>query len=182
MRKIFIALTVALAVFNTTLSTIAAETEKGPKLSFATFKFAAANCETSCKEVDKKLTSIKGISAPKTCSVSKNTTVAFDPKVFKNHKQFMAALKKSGLKVEAQFAELNVKGMACTSCSSKVTKTLTSIKGVKKNEVCHLGGHAKIAFDPNVTSQKKLMEAISKLGYKTSVKVAKATTKKAAEK
>lgn len=175
MRKIFVALTLAVAVFATTMNSFAADSEKGAKLSFATFKFAGAACEASCEGVDKKLTSIKGIQAPKTCSVSKKTTFKYDPKAL-NHKMLLAAINKSGLKVEAQLVDFEVKGMACTSCSSKVTKTLTSIKGVKTNAVCHKSGSASIAFDPAQTSQKKLLAAINDLGYKASVKVAKAKT------
>lgn len=173
MRRIFVALALAVAVFNMAFTSFAGETDKAPKVAQATFKFAEACCESSCADVDKKLTSIKGITAPKTCSVSKQTTIKYNPALLKDNKLF-AALKEAGLKVESQFTTLDVKGMACTSCSSKVNKALTSIKGVKTNEVCHEGGLAKISFDPSLVSEKKLVETVNALGYKTAVHVAKA--------
>lgn len=184
MRKIFIALTLSLAVFNVTMSSFAAESvkiskEKAPKLAVATFKFADAQCEASCKGVDKKLTSIKGVQAPKTCSTSKNTTFKYDPKKLTD-KKLLASLKKAGLKIEAQLVDFDIKGMACTACQSKVTKALTSVKGVKTNEVCHKSGSAKVAFDPTKTDKAKILAAVKELGYKASVKVAKATPAKTA--
>jgi copper chaperone CopZ len=176
MRRIFVALALALAVFTTAFNTYAAESEQGPKLALATLKFADACCESSCAEVDKKLTSIEGISTPKTCSVSKTTTIQYNPQLLEGSKLY-AALKQAGLKVESQMTTIDVKGMACTSCSSKVNKALTSLKGVKTNEVCHVGGQAKITFDPAQTTEKKLVETIKSLGYKASVHIAKAEPK-----
>ncbi len=183
MRKIFVALALSLAVFNMTISSFAAETkkectekecsEKASKMALATFKFADAKCKTSCKGVDMKLTSIKGLQAPKTCSVSKNTTFKYDPSKMTD-KKLLASFKKAGLKIEAQLVDFDIQGMACTACQSKVSKALTSVKGVKTNAVCHKSGSAKVAFDPAVTDKKKILSAVKELGYKVSVKMAKA--------
>lgn len=172
-RSILVALALSFAVFSMTWTSMAAENDKAPTLSLVNVKFADACCESSCADIDKKLTSIKGIQAPKTCSTSKTTTLKYDPQVLKDN-QLFAALKKAGLKVEAQFTTLEVNGMACTSCSSRVNKALTSIQGVKTNEVCHESGKAKISFDPALVSEKKLIESIQSLGYKASVLVAQA--------
>jgi len=120
-----------------------------------------------------KLNKNKGQETPKTCTEKKNTTLKHYPNK-KKKKKLLASFKKAGLKIEAQLVDFDIQGMACTACQSKVSKALTSVKGVKTNAVCHKSGSAKVAFDPAVTDKKKILSAVKELGYKASVKMAKA--------
>jgi copper chaperone CopZ len=66
----------------------------------------------------------------------------------------------------------DVKGMTCGGCGSAIEGRLKKTKGVKKAEVSFEMGQAVVEFDPARTSEKKILTAIRKAGYKAEVKEA----------
>ena len=147
------------------------ECDADKKLTTVSLKFAEAQCETSAASVNKRLTSLEGLGEAKTCTTSLFTSLQV-PAALPMDK-LLASLKEAGLNVEAQKLVFNVDGMACEACSSKVTKTLTSLEGVKASEVCHVSKQAAVTFDPAAQNAKELIAAITELGYEASIQVAK---------
>lgn len=123
----------------------------------------------SCGACEKKLTTalgkLEGVAEPGACSKSNSAKLTFDPKKIKKA-DLVAAIEKAGYKVEGEVLEVSVNGMACGACSSKVAKTLTSLKGVKSQEVCHESKKAKVVFCPKELTAKKVVAAINKTGFK----------------
>lgn len=128
-------------------------------------KVNSMSCGACEGKVTKALSQIEGVAEPTACSKSKKASFAFDPKKVKKE-QVMAAIKKAGFKVDAELIEVKVDGLSCGACSSKVSKALTSVKGVKTQEVCHESKVAKIEFDPALVSEKEIFAAINKSGFK----------------
>jgi copper chaperone len=60
---------------------------------------------------------------------------------------------------------LNVSGMTCGGCVSKVTKALKAINGVDDVNVSLVDGEAKVHFDANLTSSAQLKSAVQEAGY-----------------
>lgn len=60
---------------------------------------------------------------------------------------------------------LNVSGMTCGGCVSKVTKALKSINGVDEVNVSLADGEAKVHFDANLASPAQLKSAVQGAGY-----------------
>ncbi len=60
---------------------------------------------------------------------------------------------------------LNVSGMTCGGCVSKVTKALQAIKGVNDVNVSLVDGEAKVQFDASLTSPAQLKSAVQEAGY-----------------
>ncbi|KAF5198008.1 Copper-transporting atpase hma4 [Thalictrum thalictroides] len=60
---------------------------------------------------------------------------------------------------------LRIKGMACTSCSESIERSLLRVDGVKKVVVGLALEEAKIHFDPNITDSDQLIEAIEDAGF-----------------
>lgn len=63
-------------------------------------------------------------------------------------------------------ATLSVDGMICVNCVNKVTATLKGLKGVDAVSVDLNDGKASIAYDKKAVEPAKLVEIVSKLGYK----------------
>ena len=80
--------------------------------------------------------------------------------------QVFAAFKKAGVKVEGQQIELAVNGMACNSCSSKVSKALTKLDGVLNGAACHESKKATVLFDPSKVKSEQIVAAINSTGFK----------------
>ena len=67
---------------------------------------------------------------------------------------------------------LNVTGMTCGGCTSKVTRALKVINGVSDVKVSLSAGEATVQYDERLTSPDDLKSAVKGAGY--GVDVAKA--------
>jgi copper chaperone CopZ len=63
-----------------------------------------------------------------------------------------------------QTATMNVTGMTCGGCVSKVTKALKAVPGVGQVNVS-LPGKASVDFDEKLTSRERLQSAVIGVGY-----------------
>ncbi len=63
-----------------------------------------------------------------------------------------------------QTETMNVTGMTCGGCVSKVTKALMAVPGVGHVDVS-LPGKASVEFDENLTSRENVQSAIRGAGY-----------------
>ena len=61
---------------------------------------------------------------------------------------------------------LNVKGMTCGDCESKVRKVLSACKGVSDVKVDHKEGKAELHLEDGKGSVDDLIKAVKNLGYK----------------
>jgi len=129
-----------------------------------TLKIDSAACSETCANLDKVLTSLEGVKA-ESCSESHLTKVSYDASKVKPEQVF-AAFKKAGVKVEGQQVQLAVNGMACSSCSSKLTKALTKLEGVVSGAACHESKKATVIFDPAKLKTDQIVAAINATGYK----------------
>ena len=60
---------------------------------------------------------------------------------------------------------LYVEGMTCSSCESRITKTLASLSGVASSKVSLKGGTAEIEYDNSKITVDEIKTAIGKTGY-----------------
>lgn len=60
---------------------------------------------------------------------------------------------------------LNVSGMTCGGCSSKVTNALKAIPGVEDVKVSLSAGEATVQYDEGRTSPDQLKSAVINAGY-----------------
>ncbi len=63
---------------------------------------------------------------------------------------------------------LNVKGMTCGGCESKVKGALTACAGVKDAQVSHKDGKAVVEVEKGKENKEKLIEAVEKVGFTAS--------------
>lgn len=138
--------------------------EKACTSKALTLKIDSAACSETCANLDKVLTSLEGVKA-ETCSSSHLTKVTYDSAKVKPEQVF-AAFKKAGVKVEGQQVQLAVKGMACGSCSGKVSKALTKLDGVLNGSACHQSKKATVLFDPAKVKSEQIVAAINATGFK----------------
>ncbi|MHA1229365.1 MAG: heavy metal translocating P-type ATPase [Candidatus Helarchaeota archaeon] len=72
-------------------------------------------------------------------------------------------------KKEVEKLKVNIKGMTCASCVSKIESGLKNLEGVD-NAVVNLGlENAYIEFDPKKLGYKDIIQTINKIGYKASL-------------
>ena len=69
---------------------------------------------------------------------------------------------------EVRSAVLDVEGMTCQSCASRIQATLTKIEGVREAEVTLAAKEARIVHDIAKVTTAQLVAAINAIGYKAS--------------
>ncbi len=60
---------------------------------------------------------------------------------------------------------LQVGGMTCTGCESRVQKVLGRLEGVRSTTADHGAGEVRVLFDPEQTSAEAIGDAVSAAGY-----------------
>jgi copper ion binding protein len=143
-------------------NTCPASSSKLVKVSYRVNGMTCVGCET---KVTGALSQIAGVSEPAACAQSKAVKLVYDPTKVKED-QLLAAINKTGFKVEAETIDLKVDGLKCGACSDKVSKKLASVKGVQEQKVCHEGQKALVTFDPHKVSRKDIIAAIDTTGFK----------------
>jgi len=60
---------------------------------------------------------------------------------------------------------LVVKGIHCADCATRIEKTLSQVEGVYRAVVSFPASKLKVAFDPIVTNQARIVSEVERLGY-----------------
>ncbi|KAL2940860.1 Copper-transporting ATPase HMA4 [Bienertia sinuspersici] len=101
------------------------------------------------------------------------TVVKYVPEIL-DLRTIREAIENAGFQVEGypeaeqeiEVCRLTIKGMACTSCSEAVERSLSVASGVKKAVVGLALEEAKVHFDPNVTNPDQIIQAVEDAGFK----------------
>lgn len=67
---------------------------------------------------------------------------------------------------------LDITGMSCSACSSRIEKVVNRMQGVEQMSVNLLKNNAHVTFDESVVDEKEIIARIEKLGFGASVHVA----------
>ncbi len=62
-----------------------------------------------------------------------------------------------------------IKGMLCSACAARVTKTLSGIGGVESVQVNQPKGSAHVIYEATKVSPEEMRAAINKLGFEAGV-------------
>lgn len=71
---------------------------------------------------------------------------------------------------------LDITGMSCSACSSRIEKVVNRMQGVEQMSVNLLKNNAHVTFDESVVDEKEIVARIEKLGFGASVHVAGAAS------
>lgn len=68
-----------------------------------------------------------------------------------------------------QSQSLNLKGMSCAACASRIQRTVTALSGVEQAQVNLLKNSMHVSFDPQQISLDQIIYAIERMGYGASL-------------
>lgn len=71
---------------------------------------------------------------------------------------------------------LDITGMSCSACSSRIEKVVNRMQGVEQMSVNLLKNNAHVTFDESVVDEKEIIARIEKLGFGASVHLAGAAS------
>lgn len=73
------------------------------------------------------------------------------------------------VKIMIETMQIDIKGMHCSACSTRIEKVISKMDGVLKINVNLATEKGRVMFDPNLTSKLQILNRIKKIGYEAIV-------------
>lgn len=120
-------------------------------------------CSACSNRVEKVLNRMEGVEAQVNLATEK-ATVTYDPEK-SSIDTINEKIENMGYGILREKIELDVFGMTCSACSSRIEKVLNKQEGVKSATVNLATESASIEYNPGLLDEKAIVERIQKLGY-----------------
>lgn len=133
------------------------------KTKDVTVNIAGMTCSACSTRVEKVLNKQDGVDANVNLTTEK-ATIQYDPDVT-SVDAITSTIERLGYGVAIEKTELDITGMTCSACSSRVEKVLNKQTGVQKATVNLATESAVIEYQSGILDEASLVETIEKLGY-----------------
>lgn len=134
-----------------------------------TLKIGGITCASCATSIESALGAKESVESIMVSPLEGQAVILYKPELI-DAKRIKQIIENMGYQVEdiqdqnIAVCRIRIKGMACTSCSESVERSLL-INGVKKAVVGLALEEAKIHFDPNIINPDRLIEAIEDAGF-----------------
>ncbi|MDR7071263.1 heavy metal translocating P-type ATPase [Fictibacillus barbaricus] len=125
-------------------------------------------CSACSVRIEKVLNKMDGVKANVNLAMEK-ASVEYDPKVAPLN-EIEQKIEKLGYGLTKEKVDLDIRGMTCAACSTRIEKGLSRMDGVKSASVNLTGETGTVEYDPAVLTVSDLLKKIDKLGYTGSVR------------
>ncbi|WP_264191236.1 heavy metal translocating P-type ATPase [Fictibacillus halophilus] len=137
-------------------------------------------CSACAVRIEKVLNKMDGVDANVNLAMEK-AAVKYDPDVT-TLVDIEQKIEKLGYGVTKDKVELDISGMTCAACSTRIEKSLNRMEGISKASVNLTGETGTVEYNPAVVSIEDMLLKIEKLGYQGSIKQDRETKKSKKEK
>lgn len=141
------------------------------EVKHATVGVTGMTCSACSSRVEKVLNKMDGVEAQVNLTTEK-ATVDYDPETT-SIQDIMDRIEKVGYGIQLEKTELDVAGMTCAACSSRIEKVLNKQSGIKEAAVNLTTENATIEYNPGLIDEQAIIDRIKKLGYDAKVKADK---------
>ncbi|MBM7603740.1 Cu+-exporting ATPase [Metabacillus crassostreae] len=135
----------------------------------ATLPIAGMTCASCAVRIEKGLNKIEGVEEATVNFALEKTSIKYDPNIA-NIDLMKKKIRHLGFEVIEEKIELNITGMTCAACSTRIEKGLNKLDGVLKASVNLAVESATIAYDPKQTDVSQIIQKVEKLGYQANKK------------
>lgn len=133
-----------------------------------TFGITGMTCTACANRIEKNLNKLPDVVATVNPTTEK-ATVDYDPNSA-SLETITETVQNTGYGVITETTELDVLGMTCAACSTRVEKILNRTDGVSQANVNLTTEQANIAYNPEVTTPEALIARIQNIGYDAQLK------------
>lgn len=133
-----------------------------------TFGITGMTCTACANRIEKNLNKLPDVVATVNPTTEK-ATVDYDPNST-SLETITETVQNTGYGVITETTELDVLGMTCAACSTRVEKILNRTDGVSQVNVNLTTEQANIAYNPEVTTPEALIARIQNIGYDAQLK------------
>ncbi|MED3785067.1 heavy metal translocating P-type ATPase [Geobacillus stearothermophilus] len=133
-----------------------------------TLKVTGMTCAACANRIEKVLNKMDGVKAHVNLAMEK-ATIQYDPS-----KQTIADIETKienlGYGVATEKVTLDIEGMTCAACATRIEKGLNRMEGVTSAAVNLATNSAVVEYKEGVASVEDILEKIKKLGYKGQIR------------
>src|SRR5690625_3084052 len=131
------------------------------ELKHATVGVTGMTCSACSSRVEKVLNKMDGVEAQVNLTTEK-ATVDYDPTTTSIH-DITDRIEKVGYGIQMEKSELDVMGMTCAACSSRIKKVLKNQEGIKEATVNWTTENATVEYNPGLMMKKQLLIELKNL-------------------
>ncbi|WP_431809489.1 heavy metal translocating P-type ATPase [Brevibacillus agri] len=139
------------------------------KTAEATVPISGMTCAACALRIEKGLQKLDGVETANVNLALEKSTVVFDP-AKTSLDDIRSKIEALGYGVAADRVELNITGMTCAACSTRIEKGLNKMPGVLKANVNLAMETATIEYDSAQVGVGDLVRQVEKLGYQAARK------------
>ncbi|MNC05767.1 Copper-exporting P-type ATPase A [compost metagenome] len=135
----------------------------------ATLQVTGMTCSACAARIEKGLSRMEGVSQVNVNLALEQATVGFDPAVA-GLPQIEEKIRSLGYDTLKESADFDITGMTCAACSARIEKVLSRMPGIASVNVNLALETAHVEYTPGNVSTADIMEKVSSIGYKASLK------------
>ncbi|NRS20016.1 copper-translocating P-type ATPase [Brevibacillus sp. HB1.4B] len=139
------------------------------KTAEATVAISGMTCAACALRIEKGLGKMEGVETANVNLALEKSTVVFDPSKT-NIDDIRSKIESLGYGVVTDKVELNISGMTCAACSTRIEKGLNKTAGVLKANVNLAMETATVEYDSSQVSVTDIIQKVEKLGYQAARK------------
>src|SRR5690625_4922065 len=132
------------------------------------FHVQGMTCASCSSRVEKVLNKMEHVEA-KVNLATEVASVEYDEEKVQAD-DIIQKIQKIGYEVEEAKLELQLIGMTCAACASRIEKVLQKKSGVIKASVNLAAETASLTYYPDLISEKDIIDSIQKIGYDAAVR------------
>ncbi|MGG3894135.1 heavy metal translocating P-type ATPase [Geobacillus stearothermophilus] len=133
-----------------------------------TLKVTGMTCAACANRIEKVLNKMDGVEANVNLAMEK-ATIQYDPSK-QNIADIEMKIENLGYGVATEKVTLDIEGMTCAACATRIEKGLNRMEGVTSAAVNLATNSAVVEYKEGVTSVEDILEKIKKLGYKGQIR------------
>lgn len=120
-------------------------------------------CSACSARIEKVLNKMDGVEANVNLAMEQANVYYDETEV--DPEQIQARIEKLGYGVQKERVELDIQGMTCSACSTRIQKVLNKTSGVNEASINLATEAGVVEYDPGQLSVDDIIEKVKKLGY-----------------
>ncbi len=125
-------------------------------------------CAACANRIEKNINKIPGVQKASVNLATEKASVSYEPSEV-SIDEIISRVKKIGYGVQEEKLKLNILGMTCAACATKIEKGLSKVEGVTQAIVNLATEKATVEYIPGKTNVDQLITAVKKAGYDAKV-------------
>lgn len=143
--------------------------QQAQKASETSLQITGMTCAACAVRIEKGINKVDGVMEANVNLALEKATVKFDP-AKTNVQALQDKVRDLGYDVVSEKVELDIIGMTCAACSTRIEKGLNKVEGVSKASVNLALEKGSVEYDPTTVTVQQLIKKVESLGYEAKVK------------